>query len=145
MKLLSATLLVSLTVLFACKNPQELEVETIPVVPKATVATDLSSYNDSSPIGIEDVEVAGNKMSITIKYSGGCKEHAFELVGHRMITKSIPPQRSIKLYHNNNGDDCRELINDILIFDISAFAVGDQEVSLKLDGYDKTISYTPVK
>ena len=82
-------------------------------------------------------------MSVGVKYTGGCKAHEFELMAPKMISKSIPPQRSMKIFHRADNDDCRELIEEILIFDISAFAVGEGEVTLNLDGWQTPISYIP--
>lgn len=145
MKYIGFSLFTLLIIFSACKNPQELEVETIEAIPKGVLVVDMSGYGGSAPIGISEALVTGNKLSLTVKYSGGCKKHDFQLVGHKMISKSRPPQRSIKLYHNTNGDDCREIIEEILVFDISEFAYGDEEIMLRLDGYQEPISYIPLR
>jgi len=142
--------LILLTALFtllfmSCKNQEEATVETIDVIPKAELVMDFSTAGRAAPIGIENVKVTGNKMKLDVKYSGGCKPHKFRLMGHPMVSKSIPPQRAIRLHHHNAGDDCRELVEETLVFDISAFAYdGAGEISLRLEGYDKVIPYIPV-
>ncbi len=145
MKQLTLLLFAVLISTIGCKAPKELEVETIEAVAKGVIVADWSTYGGSDAIGINNVTVTGNKMSISVKYNGGCQKHVFQLIGHKMISKSLPPQRSIKLYHDDNNDDCRELIEEILIFDISEFAIGDGEVSLHLESYDEPISYFPIK
>ena len=134
--------------LFACKNAAELPPEETPVMQvgqKALLSMDFSSFGSSDPIEIQNATINGNNLEIFVRYNGGCKAHTFELVGHKMTTKSIPPQRSIKLFHNVNEDDCRELIEEKLVFDVTPFALGKGEVSLKLEGYDKIIPYIPAQ
>ncbi len=132
--------------LVACKNPQEIvEPEAIVSVPSAELVLDMNAYGGSAPLGIENVTITGNKMSISVKYSGGCEKHEFKLIGHKMISKSIPPQRSIKLYHNDFGDSCRELIEEVLVFEISTFAYDDNEIVLRLDGFQEPIRYLPLR
>ncbi len=84
-------------------------------------------------------------MSLTVQYNGGCQKHKFQLIGHRMISKSLPPQRSIRLFHDANGDDCRELVQEVLVFEISALGYNNEATTLILEGYEPQILFTPVK
>lgn len=131
----------------SCNNAKEISDQTVVVeaIPKGVLAIDWDAFGRSDPMGITNVFVEGNKMSISIKYNGGCKKHLFQLVGHKITSKSLPPQRSIKLFHNADGDDCRELIEETLVFDISDFAIGSDEIELLLKNYEKPISYFPLK
>ncbi|NOQ70737.1 MAG: hypothetical protein GQ574_01975 [Crocinitomix sp.] len=146
MKLYTLSLFAIIALLVSCTNAKELEPDADKPedtnVLKGVLVTDMSTYG-SDPIGITSVVIDKNKMRIGIKYSGGCKKHEFELLGHKMISKSIPPQRSIRLFHHADKDDCRELIEEIIVFDISAFAVGEGEVTLRLDGWETPLSYLP--
>ena len=143
MKKLSTFLFIFTVILCGCKNQQESTVETIDVTPKGELVMNFNTAGRSAPIGIQNVTLTGNKMALEVIYSGGCKDHKFRLMGHPMISKSIPPQRSIRLHHNNNGDDCREQIEETLVFDISAFAYDGGEISLILEGYQEVIPYIP--
>lgn len=130
----------------ACSNVKKIEdeaVKTIPVIPKAVLSSDWASFGKSEPVAIENVTVKDNKMMLSVKYSGGCGDHDFQLVGAKIISKSLPPQRAIKLFHYNNEDDCRELVLEELIFDISALAYNEREITLLLENYETPISYTP--
>lgn len=131
--------------LLSCGNQQEVTNDTIPAIPKAIIVTDFKPYANSAPYHIDAVNLVKNQLTINVTYSGGCEKHEFQLIGNRMISKSIPPQRSIQLYHNNNGDSCREQLTETLVFDISAFAYSDQEISLILSGYREVIPYIPIK
>ena len=83
-------------------------------------------------------------MTLGISYSGGCEKHSFELLGSRLIQKSLPPKRGIILYHNSNGDSCRELVTEELIFDIRNLSYDKSEIILILEGYADPISYRAV-
>ncbi len=140
--------LLTLAILFAaCSNTKETapieEVEVIKAAPKAIVASDWNSYRSNAPIEITETILRGNQLSLYVRYSGGCKEHGFQLVGHRMIAKSLPPQRSVKLIHDNKGDDCRQIIEDVLVFDIYDLAHDKGETALVLDGVSLPVIYRP--
>jgi len=68
---------------------------------------------------IDSLFIRSEILHVRINYSGGCKEHLFQLFSNGMFGKSLPPQVSVYLYHNSNGDNCRELINKELEFNIS--------------------------
>lgn len=147
MKLYTFSLFAIIVLFVSCTSAKELEtdIDTQDAnVLKGVVVTDMSSYG-SDPIGITNVAIEKNLMRITVKYSGGCKKHEFELMGHKMISKSLPPQRTIRLFHRADNDDCRELIEETIVFDISAFAFGEEEITLRLDGWETPLSYLPIQ
>lgn len=142
MKILA--LLPMLTILFSCgifkKNTTEEVADRI--APRE--ATLVKEIPDSDPISISNVQVNGNTLQLNVSYSGGCEEHQFDLYGNFAVMKSMPPKRAIKLVHNANGDNCRELIEKTLKFDISEFAItqtSGSEIILLLDGYKLPINY----
>ena len=145
------TILATSLVLWACGNSKNttssasVEEKNNPDVKKAIMVTDISPYESSTPTTIEKVALEGNILTIKVSYSGGCKDHEFELVGNKMITKSLPPKRGIFLYHNGNGDHCREHVTEELQFDITVFAYLDQEILIRLQGWEPYISYTLAK
>lgn len=147
MKLYLLSALAIFGLIASCSNAKELEpdVNTAPQekILNGIIVTDMSTYG-SDPLSILNVVVDKNLMSVTVKYSGGCKAHEFELMGLKMISKALPAQRSLKLFHRADNDDCRELIEETLIFDISVFAMGSDAISLRLDGWTPAISYIPV-
>jgi hypothetical protein len=77
----------------------------------------------SDPFTLIDVHVDDmNKLHITVEYSGGCKKHEFKVLGSKAILKSLPAQRPIMITHNANGDECRAIIREEILVDISDFA-----------------------
>lgn len=109
------------------------------------ITATLGEFKKTDPISILNVKIEENSMFIVVEYSGGCKEHNFELVGNNAVAKSLPPQRSIQLQHNGNEDHCRELITDTVTANIEALAMSQtqgSEIILNLDGYGKELKYT---
>ncbi|OFZ07658.1 MAG: hypothetical protein A3D92_13920 [Bacteroidetes bacterium RIFCSPHIGHO2_02_FULL_44_7] len=78
----------TLTVLlFACGTSKDLAEtpvkmpEEVPPPSKpqrnAIVASSLGSFEETDPLDIDSLQVAGNKLFIYVHYSGGCREHQF--------------------------------------------------------------------
>lgn len=100
---------------------------------------------NSNPFKITDAEIRGNKLIVGVSYSGGCKEHLFELVGEEAISKSLPPQRTIRIIHSGEQDLCKAMIMRKLEFDIKNLAYQQKagsEIILKLEGWDQQLKYT---
>jgi len=93
---------------------------------------------------IENAELSGNQLHITIAYSGGCKEHEFNLYHNKMMSKSIPPILNIFLTHENNGDECEQYITKTIIFDVSTLEKDFPElkqIKLQLSNFGNTLMY----
>ena len=157
MKALNITLIILIFHVVACGNVKHIEnqpenldktVEKITSseeneMTTAILTNDWGLYRESVAMNIHEVEISGNKMTVKVSYSGGCKEHYFKMIGYQFTTTSIPTERAIKIYHDTNQDDCRELISDVLEFDISALGLDNATpVNLQLYGYEGDIIYT---
>ena len=62
-----------------------------------------------------------------------------------MISKSLPPIRRVELVHLNNGDTCREYIEQQLIIDVSNLAYQQEtgsKIKLQFSGIEEMIMYT---
>ena len=104
-----------------------------------------SSETEGDPFTFLSVVCKGNVLSIVVQYSGGCEKHAFRCIGSPMISKSLPPRRSIHLIHINNKDQCKKLVRDTLHIDITAFAYTNEigsEIILDLTGWKNSINYS---
>lgn len=100
--------------------------------------------NSSDAIKIIDAKIIKNQLYLNISYSGGCKKHNFKITGNLSISKSLPPIRSVELFHSGNGDACKKLIIEELIIDISELAYKQEEGSeiyLSINGWNEKISY----
>lgn len=98
---------------------------------------EISDLNtESAAVDIQSAEIKGTSIQLIVSYSGGCAEHSFRLIGSPILTKSLPPQRAVKLIHTNNGDQCKKMITDTLMFDVTPLANNaskDKAVVLNLD------------
>ena len=89
--------------------------------------------------------IEGNTLHLKVGYSGGCSKHGFQVIGSPMISKSLPPIRSVELVHLNNGDTCREYIEQQLIIDLSDLAYEKEfgsKIKLQFSGIEEMIMYT---
>ena len=89
--------------------------------------------------------IEGNTLFLKIGYSGGCEKHNFKVIGNPMISKSLPPIRSIELVHLNSGDTCREYIEQQLIIDISDLAYEKEngsKIKLQFSGMEEMLMFT---
>lgn len=78
-----------------------------------------------------------NMLHLTVEYGGGCKPHEFKILGSKAILKSLPAQRPIMITHNANGDECRAIVREEILVDISDFAYTKEngsEIILLIDG-----------
>lgn len=108
---------------------------------KATVG-DLSQKSDFYTINSASIE--GNELLLEIEYSGGCARHDFQFVGSPALSKSLPPQRAVRLIHKNGGDQCESIVYQTIRVDISDLAVAQtpgNQVILKLDQYSEDLPY----
>jgi hypothetical protein len=99
----------------------------------------------SLPTTIKAVTLNANVLKIEIEYTGGCKTHQFNLVGSQMISKSLPPIRAINLIHTDDNEECKQLINDTLYFDLKDLAYKQEAgsvIKLNLEGWKEQIIYT---
>jgi len=147
MKLLPLILLAFLA-LFSCKQKEKTaktpEMETVsPLVSTLFVSIDKNKFiQDSDPLSIKSAKLNGDILELLVSYSGGCKEHFFELVSNGFYMKSLPPKLAIKVLHNNNGDACRSLEEKYLTFNIKDLRYpGEGPLILLIDGMKEEITY----
>lgn len=86
-------------------------------------------------ITITNTAIEGNNLLISVSFSGGCETHDFRLLTNGAIMKSMPPQMNITLEHDGHGDNCRSMIEQTLVYDISeAKSFGSGAILLILNG-----------
>lgn len=98
----------------------------------------------SDPIEINSVEIIGNFMHLSVKYSGGCVDRVFQMIGSSSLSKSFPPKRSVQLVFPHVEDECTKNIEQKIVVDISELAHRKEkgsEIILNLMGWDKEIKY----
>ncbi len=71
-------------------------------------------------VSIKSVGATNNLLQLEVSYGGGCRTHEFILYADSILTDGEPPILNFTLRHNANGDDCKALITETLIFNIYA-------------------------
>jgi hypothetical protein len=106
---------------------------------------DMNTKIPSDPFQLIDAHVDDdNKLHLTVEYGGGCKEHEFKILGSNAILKSMPAQRPVMIVHIANSDECRSIIREEILIDISDFAYTKEDGSqiiLLLDGQRLSFIY----
>lgn len=91
---------------------------------------DFTEEIKSDPFTIIDVHVDDmNKLHLTVEYGGGCKKHDFKIIGSKAVLKSFPAQRPVMIIHNGHNDECRSIVRDEILVDISDFAYTKEDGS----------------
>lgn len=117
----------------------------VTIIHPVTLTDDFSlATRESAETQILNAVVTDSILTLNVSYNGGCEKHEFSLLGSKMIQKSMPPIRNIMLSHNSNGDDCRELIEEELKFNISDFKYPNGDIMLALVGYKSKILFSAI-
>lgn len=104
-----------------------------PVIKNARVSAEADMANTGAMYNVDSMRVNNDTLSVFVNYSGGCKEHSFDLYSNGMFAKSLPPQLSLCLKHTSNEDACRKLIIQELKFNVNNLKYpGKNTVVLKL-------------
>ena len=145
-----------LTIIFSCKtqknnkhcflkkNKTEQTENTLKAIIIDSSSDTTKKESASDAFKILDAKIIGNYLHLNISYSGGCEKHSFKIIGDLLLSKSLPPIRSVKLIHYGNNDACKKLIIENLVIDIIDLAYKQEEGSeiyLSLKGWNEKISY----
>jgi hypothetical protein len=143
------TILFSLAIiLFGCASSKKISDmnNENPIYSKAPKQAFLGDNSQvTTPTTINDVKLNGNTLMMSISYTGGCAKHTFDLIGNEMISKSLPPIRSINLIHNANDEACKREMFDTLYFDITNLAYKKEAgsvIKLYIAGWKDQVIYT---
>jgi len=115
------------------------EMEKLIIEPDVQVPGNVLSYE------IQRAWITKDTLVVQVVYSGGCKEHSFSLVSNGAFMKSVPPKLNVVMFHTGETDECRQVIEQTLKFDIkSGRYPGDKygKVMIRLDGWPDELEYT---
>ncbi len=80
----------------------------------------------------------GDVLELLVQYGGGCEDHMWKLITNGAYAKSMPPQITLSLEHNANGDMCRALLRDTLEFNLNEIRYpGSFNLMVKIHDYEK--------
>lgn len=98
------------------------------------------SMPPSAPLDVMQSAIQGDSLVVQVSYSGGCAEHAFELVAAGPQVRSLPPKQPLIIAHNANDDACRARIEETLAFDLSPHRMSPNGLTVILFS-DTTLMY----
>jgi hypothetical protein len=100
-------------------------------------------YPQRHSVHIDSAYITGDLLTMRINYSGGCKEHYFNLFSNGKYTLSTPPEVKLFLDDTTRTDNCRQFKEELITFDISGLKHPSQKkVVLKMDdGYNLDYTY----
>jgi hypothetical protein len=79
------------------------------------------STEEGSQYAIESVKRVNNTLKINVNYSGGCKEHNFDIVWDGVVNLAYPGKVNLIVKHNSNGDSCKGLVHDVIEVDLNRY------------------------
>ena len=118
--------------------------EPAPALPQAgrvvVAGTDAMLGNDD--FVLNSATIAGDTLTISVSYSGGCRTHMFTLVIAASFVESSPVRLPAVLRHDANGDMCEAFPTASYAFDLALvrarcraiYGPGAGRVALQLDG-----------
>lgn len=80
--------------------------------------------DNAEPFGVDEYRlntaaVTGDTLTVSVSFSGGCKEHQFTLVTDGVFLESDPVQMRLSIAHNANNDPCEAYPTEEHQFDLS--------------------------
>ena len=112
------------------------------VVKNVIVNAELNKSETGDSYQIDSINIDEDILSVFVNYSGGCKEHSFELYNNGAYAKSLPPQTSVTLKHDGHGDSCRELVSQQVKFNLSPLKYNGQNTVIIHVGENHKIRYS---
>ena len=85
----------------------------------AVIIDDSTNTWDSDEFVLGQAVITNDTLDVTVSYSGGCKDHIFNLVSSGMFLESDPVQMPLVLIHNANNDPCEAWITEDYSFDLT--------------------------
>ncbi|MBI5216286.1 MAG: hypothetical protein HY960_11085 [Ignavibacteriae bacterium] len=125
MKRLNIFIIIILLLNLNCEDSSDVQI--IPIdtqTPLVKITNDLySSDVMRHDVSIDTAWIVVDTIYMRVGYSGGCKEHTFQLYALNYFAESNPPQAEVVLSHNSQNDRCRQFITDTLRFNLSPLRV----------------------
>ena len=66
------------------------------------------------------MSIAGDILSVTVEYSGGCETHAWGACWSGSWLRSLPPKATLNLSHDAMDDACDLWVSETLLIDVSS-------------------------
>ncbi|MBE9210586.1 hypothetical protein IQ244_29610 [Nostoc sp. LEGE 06077] len=99
------------------------------------------SARKGDSFSLSNSRIVGKQLKIDVSYSGGCKQHDFNLYWNGAYQESFPPQVRMRLVHDAKKDTCEKLIKETLVFDIQNLQPSIIRLTTSFGDY-RSIDYT---
>ena len=113
-----------LTVASACEEAEQ----------RGNVVVSEDGLDDTSAWGTDtyelgEVAIVDGKLTATVSYGGGCRDHTFTLVLSNAVRMTDPVRLGAKLVHDADDDPCEAWLTKELVFDLGPVKdlVGDSD------------------
>ena len=73
----------------------------------------------TDPYELVAARIKGDTLRVTVSYSGGCRDHSFELELADIVVTADPPHLRATLLHDANNDLCEAWLTEDLEFDLT--------------------------
>ena len=73
---------------------------------------------------INEIKREKDSIQINLSYSGGCKQHDFEIIWDGIVYTDEPCHMNLFLIHNSNNDNCEALITETISINLKEL-IGD--------------------
>lgn len=80
------------------------------------------NYIMYDPYKLQEMDISGDTLKLTVSYSGGCWLHWFKVLMNPVFKLSNPPQADLYIRHISNNDPCEAYITETLQFDLTPVA-----------------------
>jgi hypothetical protein len=96
-----------------------------------------------------EMQLNGDRLSVTVRYGGGCANHEFALLVNPAFLESYPVQMDGVLAHDAKGDPCRALVQKTLEFDLApvknayqrAYQTRTGRINLRVQSWPRVVQY----
>ncbi len=95
------------------------ESPTEPDIPENNVVVDDGRDYGDDPYEVNSAAIDGHRLTISVSFAGGCRNHIFTLVISKSFTESDPVQLPAVLAHDANGDTCEAYPTESRVFDLA--------------------------
>ena len=82
------------------------------------VVDDGRDYGDD-PYVVNSAAIDGDRLTISVSFAGGCRNHIFTLVISKSFREPDPVQLPAVLAHEANGDPCEAYPTESRVFDLA--------------------------
>lgn len=97
-----------------------------------------------APASIDNIKRRGNYLLMDVTFAGSCPEDSLGVYGSPVLTKSMPPQRTVYVSRIRSGHSCNEFITKRIRVDLRPLAYKQEpgsEIILNINGVQEPVKY----